>query len=247
MNDQSTSASASNEELLRLFWKQLDYEGASDEGTLSQQEAARRIVAAAGPAREAVLLAAAFADEFRLALPTLADALEHPSEEMLLVTPLRPTGSMLVAATAVRQGQLHQDEGDLRGAEHFFRWATQQFHERGEQSAESLALTLLGRVVQMQDRLDEATQCYQEALTIDRAVGDHFNEGVDLGLLSQVAWLSGRLDDAERFARQALPIHRRYRDGANAASTLATLGAVAQARGQHWQAKLYVLRSKLAR
>ena len=106
MNDQSTSASASNEELLRLFWKQLDYEGASDEGTLSQQEAARRIVAAAGPTSEAVLLAAAFADEFRLALPTLADALEHPSEETLLVTSLRPTGSMLVAATAVRQGQL---------------------------------------------------------------------------------------------------------------------------------------------
>jgi tetratricopeptide (TPR) repeat protein len=246
MNDPSASASGSNEELLRLFAQRYGHGLASDDGTPSQQDSARRIVAAVGPAVEAVVLAAAFADEFALALPTLADALEHPSKETLLTTPQPPTGRALIAATAVQQGQRCQDAGDLPRAEHAFRWATQQFHALGEQQAESLALTLLGRVVEMQDRLDEAAQCYQGALTIDQTFGDRFNEGVDLGLLGQVAWLQGQFGEADQLLRQALALHRRFWDRQNTASTLFTLGQVAQQRGQRWRAKLYLLRSKLA-
>lgn len=247
MNEPSASASGSNEELLRLFAQQYGHELASDDRTPSQQDSVRRIVTAVGPTREAVLLAATFANEFTLSLPTLADALEHPPEETLLMTPQYPTGSALIAATAVQHGQSCQDAGDLPGAEHAFRWATQQFHALGEQQAESLALTLLGRVVEMQDRLDEAAQCYQGALTIDQSVGDRFNEGVDLGLLGQVAWLQGELDEAAQLLHQALGLHRRFSDGRNAATTLLTLGQVAQQRGQHRRARLYILRSKLAK
>lgn len=246
MSDPSTSMPDSTEELLQLFWQRLGHSPPSDEEMPGQQDAARRIVAVVGPSAAAVSVAAAFAVEFSLPLPPLADALEHPSEDVLLTTAQPPTGSALVAATAVEQGQRRQDGGDLPGAEHAFRWATQQFHALGEE-AESLAVTLLGRVVEMQDRLDEAAQCYHQALAIDQAVGDHVNESVDLGLLGQVAWLRGQLDDAERFARQALALHRRNRDWRNAQTTLMTLGEVARERGQRWRAKLYFFRSQLAK
>jgi tetratricopeptide (TPR) repeat protein len=243
MNEPSASASGSNEELLRLFAQRYGHGLASDDGTPGQQDSVRRIVAAVGPAREAVWLA----DEFALSLPTLADALEHPPEETLLTTSQSPTGSALIAATAVQHGQRRQDAGDLSGAEHAFRWATQQFHALGEQQAESLAVTLLGRVVEMQDRLAEAAQCYQGALAIDQSVGDRFNESVDLGLLGQVAWLQGQLDEADQLLHQALALQRRFSDRRNVTTTLLTLGQVAQQRGQHRRAKLYVLRSKLAK
>lgn len=247
MNEPSASASGSNEELLRLFAQRYGHGLASDDGTPGQQDSVWRIVAAVGPAREAVLLAAAFADEFALSLPMLANALEHPPEEVLLTTSQYPTGSALIAATAVQHGQRCQDAGDLPVAEHAFRWATQQFHALGEQQAESLALTLLGRVVEMQDRLDEAAQCYQGALTIDQSVGDRFNVSVDLGLLGQVAWLQGQLDEADQLLHQALALHQRFSDRRNVATTLLTLGQVAQQRGQHLRARLYILRSKLAK
>jgi hypothetical protein len=44
-------------------------------------------VAVVGSSAEDVSLAAAFADEFSLPLPMLADDLEHPSEVTLLITP----------------------------------------------------------------------------------------------------------------------------------------------------------------
>ena len=250
MSDPSTPTPDSTEELLRLFWQRLGYSPPSGDETPSDQDAAQRIVAAVGPSADTVSVAAAFVGEFSLPLPPLAHALEHPSEDVLLMTPQPPTGSALVAATAVEQGQRRQDGGDLPGAEHAFRWATQQFHALGERQAESLAVTLLGRVVEMQDRLDEAAQCYHQALAIDQAVGDDVNEGVDLGLLGQVAWQRGQLDEAERFAWQALAIHKRSRDwrnALNAATTLITLGEVARERGQRWRAKFYFFRSQLAK
>ena len=249
MSDPSAPTLDSTDELLRLFWQRLGYSPPPDDATLSPQDAARRIVAAVGPSPAAVSVAAACAVEFSLPLAPLANALEHPSEDVLVMTARPPTGSALVAATAVEQGERRQDGGDLPGAEHAFRWATQQFHVLGE-DAESLAVTLLGRAVEMQDRLDEAAQCYHQALAIDQAIGDDVNEGVDLGLLGQVAWLRGQLDEAERFAWQALAIHKRsryWRNALNAATTLITLGEVARERGQRWRAKFYFFRSQLAK
>src|SRR5258708_6270650 len=186
------------EELLRLFWQRLGHTPSTGEAMPSHQhDAARRIVVAVGPAAEAVTLAAAFADEFAQDLPMLADELERPSEKTLLMTPQPPTGRALIAATAVGFGQSRQAVGDLPGAEQAFRWAAQQFHVLGEGAAESLPLVLLGRVLQMQEHLDQAGQCYREALALDQAFGDEDKAAVDLSLLGEVAWLSGQLDEAE--------------------------------------------------
>lgn len=243
-NTPSDSAEDPSGELLRLFWQRLGREPDTEE-VPSQRDAAVRIVATVGPLAESVLLAAAFADEFARDLVALADELEHPSEGTSLMTPQPPTGSALISATAVRQGQRQQQSGNLPAAERSFRWAVQQFRALGEREAESLALTLLGRVVEMQDRLDEAAQNYHQALAIDRAAGDRFNESVDLGLLGQVAWLQGHLDEAEQLLQQALVLHRRFSDRRNTATTLLTLGQVAQQRGQRWQAVYYFLRARL--
>jgi tetratricopeptide (TPR) repeat protein len=248
MSMPSPLAADSTEELLRLFWQHLARTPASGkEMTSRQQDAARRIVVAVGPSAEAVTLAAAFADEFAQDLPQLAAQLERPSESTLLMTPQPPTGGALIAATAVGVGESRQDGGDLPGAEHAFRWAAQQFHALGERQAESWPLVRLGRVLQMQEHLDEAGQCYREALALDQAYGDGNNVGVDLSLLGEVAWLSGQLDDAERLCRQALARYQRDGDRRNVASTLLTLAAVAQERGHTWRARLFALRSRLAK
>jgi tetratricopeptide (TPR) repeat protein len=249
MSDPTTSSTDSPDAdgPLRLFWRRFGDACEPDGEATSQRDAARRIVAAVGSSTEAASLAATFAMEFSLDLSALADELEHPAPETLRMTPQPPTGRALIAATAARQGQRQQSDGDLPGAERRFRWAAQAFHALDEQRAESLALTLLGRAVEMQDRLDDAAQCYSESLALDYALGDTFNEGVDLALLGQVAWLSGHLDDAEHYAREALTIHRRHANQRNIASTLATLGAVAKARGQRVRAAIYVLQSRLTR
>src|SRR5262252_2556040 len=94
--------SDSKEELLRLFWQRLGHmPSLGEERPSPRHDAARRIVVAVGPAAEAVTLAAALADELAVDLPMLADLLEQPSEETLLLTPQPPTGRALIAATAV--------------------------------------------------------------------------------------------------------------------------------------------------
>lgn len=230
-------ASDATNEPLELFWHSLarDRDG---ERPPSEVAAARRIVTTYRKDLDAVRYAAAFAREFAVALPRLAEELEHPTEETLQLIRQPPAGAALIATIAIRHGQLRQDDSDLPGAERYFRWALPLFRALGERQAESLSLTLLGRVVEMQDHLHEAAQCYQAALDIDHAVADHANEAVDLGLLGQIAWQRGKLDAAERYAYQAINISRRQGDRRNATSTLLTLSEIERARGHHWRAAL---------
>lgn len=232
-------------ELVALLAERLER---GDVSSLAPEEyaAAQRIVDAVELDTDAVVLAAAYAAEFQLDLGDIASSLEHPDEDTLLITAQPPRKGALVAATAVRQGQLRQAQNDLAGASHYFRWASDIFHSFGERAGESLTRTLLGRVLEMQGRLEEAYDCYEQALKLDQALDDRVNEAVDLGLLGQVEWLRGRLDAAERFSHQALAIHRRERDWRNAVGTLMTLGHVAEERGQPLRARYYYLRSALA-
>ncbi len=167
MSTPSPLSPESPEVLLQLFWQRLGHTPSSgDPLSRQQRDAARRIVAAVGPTTDAVTLAATYADEFSQDLPQLADALGHPSAAIQALTPQALTGGALLAATAVGLGQSRQDAGDLAGAEHAYRWATQQFHVLGEPQGqtESLALVLLGRVLEMQERLNEAEQCLSGGL-----------------------------------------------------------------------------------
>lgn len=248
MTDLPVPMPDSSDVLLQLFWQRLSRRGHIPTGVFqSHRDAARRIVAAVGPSARAVVLVAAFADEFALDLEQLADDLEYPEETTLAYTPRPPTGRALVAAIAVQHGLDHRQGGNLRGAERYYRWAVQQFQVLNEPEAESFAWTLLGGVVGLQERQDEAGQCFSRALVLDQATGDTFNARIDLGLLGQVAWLTGRLDDAEHYCRQALALHRRAEDRLNPTSTFTTLGEVAKERGQQGRARLYSGLSALAK
>jgi tetratricopeptide (TPR) repeat protein len=246
MSMPSPSTPDSTEELLQLFWQRLGRTTSSREEASSQEQgAARRIVVAIGAASKAVTLAAEFADEFAQDLLMLANELEQPSEETQLMTAQPPKGCALIAATAVSVGRSREDIGDLPGAEHAYRWAMQQFHALGQD--ESLPLVLLGRVLQMLERLDDAGQCYREALGLDQAFGDVNNIAVDLSLLGEIAWLSGQFDEAERLCHQALTLYKRDSvSHGNVASTLLTLASVARERSHPWKARYYGLRRRLA-
>ncbi|HEY7094080.1 MAG TPA: tetratricopeptide repeat protein [Ktedonobacterales bacterium] len=213
--------------------------------TPDEQAAVRTIASALDEDTEAIALVASYAVEFRKDLATLAGELAEPDKETVETTTRPPRGRALVAATAIHDGVFLQDRGDLAEAGRPFRWASERFHELDERAAESLALTLYGRVEEMLDHLPVAKQSYRQALEIDRALGDQINESVDLGLLAQVAWLSGRLDEAESLSQEALALHRRERDWRNAVTTLDTLGHIAQERGQAWRARAYFARSWL--
>jgi tetratricopeptide (TPR) repeat protein len=250
MSDLPVPNDTSSDALLQLFWHRLNGSrqvSDTDARTPSQLAAARRIVLAVGPSPKAIELAATFADMFFLDLSRLADAVEHPAQKILAVTSQPSIGRAIVAATALQYGQDQQHQGNLSLAGRYFRWAVQQFHALNERQAESNALLLLGRVAQMQERFDEADQCYHQALAIDQASGDTFDAGVDVALLGQVAWLAGRLDEADALCRQALALHRRAGDRRNVASTLATLGQVARERGQRGQETVYVWLSAVAK
>lgn len=235
----------SSEEQIELFARSLGRDHAS-QLTSDETEAARRIVTALGQDTDATLLAAKFAREFHLALPALAGELEHPQEATLRMTGQPLKGGALVAATAIRHGEIQRDRNDPAEAERCFRWANERFHALGVRAGEALALVLLGRIAQVRERLKEAAEYYEQALDADRAVGNVQDEGIDLALLAQVAWLSGRLDDAERLAHQALALHRQTHDWKSIGATMTTLGEVARERHQGWRALLYFLRATLA-
>lgn len=237
--------SPASEEQVALFTRSLGRDQASPL-TTDETDAARHIIAALGQDTDVTLLAADYAREFHIALPALANELEHPHEATLRMTRQPLIGGELVAATAIRRGQVQQDRDDPTEAERCFRWASERFHALGLQEWQALALVLLGRIAQMHERLEEAEECYEQALAVDRTVGNRQDEGVDLGLLAQVAWLSGRLDDAVRLAHQALALHQQVHDWRNAGSTLKTLGDVARERGQGWRARVYFVRATLA-
>lgn len=209
-------------------------------------DGATRIVIALGQDTNATFLAAVYARQFDLALPSLADELEHPRQAILRMTGRPLKGSALVAASAIGHGQLKRDQNDLPEAERCFRWAGDHFHTLGMREGASLALTLVGRLAQVQERLEEAERCYARALALDSAIGNRHDEGVDLGLLAQVAWLRGNLDDAEQLSYQALALHRLERDRHSAAATLTTLAEIARERGRRWHAQLFIVRAKVA-
>ncbi len=102
----------SSEALVQLFW-QLNGRLSWSRGTVASQdqEAARRIVQAVGPAAEATTCAAAYAREFSRDLLPLAETLQHPSENILLMTSQPPTGCALIAASVGRHVNAHSDSG----------------------------------------------------------------------------------------------------------------------------------------
>lgn len=217
-----------------------------------------RIVAAVASSPRAVVLAAAFADEFAFDLDELAHALEYLENLLEWTRPPQKwhppqTGRARIAALALQLGLnevsayvLNVDkEGYLQEAERYYQWSVAQFRVLHDLGTVTYAVTLLGVVAEMEERFDEAARYYQEALTNDEAAGEVFNVGVDLAAPGRVAMLAGHYDEAEQLSYQALALHRRARDWLNPPGTLKTPGKVAQARGRRGQALYYFCLSDL--
>jgi tetratricopeptide (TPR) repeat protein len=94
-------------------------------------------------------------------------------------------------------------------------------------------LTRLGRVARFREDYPAAEQRYQEALDVQRTIGDHQGEGVTLTALGDLLEAQDHADEAESYYRQGLAMLREAQDAFHTAGAARDLGAfLVEERGQ---------------
>ncbi len=101
----------------------------------------------------------------------------------------------------------------------------------------------LGMVVRQQGDYQAAKTYYEEALVIERAIGDRRGEGATLGNLGLIYQDQGEYEEAQRYYEQDLQITRTIGDRRGEGITLLHLGMVCHAQGDYRQAQHYYERS----
>jgi Tfp pilus assembly protein PilF len=97
---------------------------------------------------------------------------------------------------------------------------------------EGVLLNNLGSLTRAQGRPAEAKVYLEQALSIERAVGDRTGEGHTLNNLGALVREQNQFEEAGRYFQQALAIRREVGDREGEAGTLTNLGALARAMGR---------------
>jgi tetratricopeptide (TPR) repeat protein len=114
--------------------------------------------------------------------------------------------------------------------------------------ARSASLGNMGVIYRHQGKLKEALEHYQQALEIDREIGDKEGEATQLGNMGSVYYIQGKLEKALEHYQQALEINREIGSKKGEASLLGNMGNVCQAQGkpkealEHYQQALEINR-----
>jgi tetratricopeptide (TPR) repeat protein len=103
----------------------------------------------------------------------------------------------------------------------------------GNRSSEALMLNNLGDVFQTEHRMEEALQCFTEALALHRETGGRSGEVLVLGNFAAVYRDLGRHGEALRSAEEALNLVRRTGDLHAEAYTLNRVASVHLELGRH--------------
>ena len=98
--------------------------------------------------------------------------------------------------------------------------------------ARSASLGNMGNAYQIQGKLKEALEYYQQALTIHRKIGNKEGEANALGNIGNVYQTQGKLKEALEHHQQALDIHRKIGKKEGEASVLGNMGNVYQIQGK---------------
>jgi|GEM_PF-2660889 len=102
---------------------------------------------------------------------------------------------------------------------------------------EAMALQGLEFVHWQQGNLEQASEAYQQALTISQKIGDRSGQGIALNGLGTVHRDEGRYSQAIDRYQQALKIRTETRDRAGEGHTLKNLGIIYNRLGQYPQAE----------
>lgn len=112
-------------------------------------------------------------------------------------------------------------------------------HHTSDRAAEAHHLTSIGTVHTHQGRYQQATDHYQQALTLFRELGDAEGQARALTNLGSVHFQQGRFQQATDHHHQAITLCREIGDRAGEAHALTYLGNVYQRQGHYGQAADY--------
>ena len=129
---------------------------------------------------------------------------------------------------------IHYHTGELDKAERYHLEAIEIARfgnfDRAKQSL-SANLCNIGIVLKDKGHLEGALRSYQEALEIERRIGNPQGEASDLGNIGNVLFEQGDLEGALRSHQEALKIHRRIGDPLGEAIDLGNIGLLLMDKG----------------
>ncbi|MBD2203596.1 tetratricopeptide repeat protein [Calothrix sp. FACHB-1219] len=114
-------------------------------------------------------------------------------------------------------------------------WAAQMaeaMERGGSRRDQATAIQFQGLIAQQRQNWAEAERLYQEALAIDRELGEEADEAIDLNHLGGVARSQGQYDRAESYYKQALAIAAKLGEKEKQAAYWGNLGNLALDRNQ---------------
>ncbi|MGB0387085.1 MAG: tetratricopeptide repeat protein, partial [Ardenticatenaceae bacterium] len=149
---------------------------------------------------------------------------------------IEAAGHRLWGRALLRQGEYQSAQQQLLQA---LRMMSQIESSAEVQRVKGSTLHSLGIVSRQQGDYNAAKRCYQEALTIERTIGDRRGEGATLGNLGMVYQDQGEYVQAQVYYEQDLHITRAIGDRRGEGITLLHLGMVFHAQGDYVHALSY--------
>ncbi|NUS54379.1 MAG: tetratricopeptide repeat protein [Streptomycetaceae bacterium] len=137
------------------------------------------------------------------------------------------------ASAALSLAYAHHCAADKEQAAILINEATDACDRAQWTQGRSAAVNLLGMIRHDQGRLADAATCYEQALALDRRLGNDADVAIDLNNLGRVYQDMGRLDRAAAHYRTALRHHERAGAASAAAICRTNLGHVRLLGGSH--------------
>jgi len=116
-------------------------------------------------------------------------------------------------------------------AEQVFLAGLQLAREKEAEKFKGVFLGNIGIVYQLQGKLKEGLEAHQEALEIDKKIGDPLDQANQLGNIGIVFHLEGKLEEALETYQQALKIHKKIGNLLGQANNLCNIGNIYYQQG----------------
>ena len=153
-----------------------------------------------------------------------------------LALPHAQAGTAPRAKALFAAGWLALFGGDYRSAQHYCEQSLHIYRSLGDNWGVSLALNVVGRVLECEGHYVEARSMYEQSLTIRKELGHQWGIAGSLNNLGRVAVRQGQYEQAKSLLTQSLELFLGRGDKGSAGAVLNNLGLVALGQRQYTQA-----------